>query len=212
MKNVYLIYIKVDNDSFNTLKYIIPNVHDYIWRDEKFYGMYAWTSSKSKLSDFLETREEKVFVTSKKELDSDEFELFKEHFYTLELNRYKYNTIRLDKKETVEVVSTKNEYIEVVENGSENYQEFGPTVSDRFNYKIFNKDIIKALDILGYTEVYDLNYGTYDDSVLADYNKSFGLTPLGNIISTTPSALSLLIYLFYYTFYGKMPYSKERKD
>lgn len=209
MKSIYIIYIKIDEDTFNIFKYIIPNVHDFKWRDDNFYGMYAWTTSKSKLSEFLEIREKSIFNISKKEIDDEEYKMFKSHYHLLELKRYDYNSNRTNKDEYVKVVTTKNEKIEVQDNGSENYNEFGPAVSSLFNYKIFKKDIIQALDIVGYTGLYDVNYGNLDYMDAANYNKSYGLTPLGNSILTNPSDLSLLVYLFYYTFYGKNKISER---
>lgn len=200
MKSIYLIYISIDESTFNIFKYVLPNVHDYKWIDDKFYGLYAWTNGKSKLTDFMEVRDNKVFNVSKKELDEDEYDLFKDHFHLLELKRYNYKT---NDKKDMEVVSTKNEMIEIFSNGKENYMEFGPTVDDSFNYRIFKKDLINALDILGYTSIYDLNYGSMEENDLASYNGSYGLGPVGNMILAQPSELNLLIYLFYYTFYGK---------
>lgn len=204
---LYLIYAKIPESEFNkTIKYLIPNVYDYRWINEKFYGLYAWTKSKSKLNDFLEVRYKKAFEVSKKNIDDDEYQMFKDHYNLLELVRhiYKYG----NKKKEIEVVTTKNEEIESIGNGSENYNDFGPRVHPDANYRLFKDDIIHALDMIGYTSAYDLCYGNMEEADNASFNMSYNIGSMGSTIACKPSELELLVYLFYYTFYG----NSMRKD
>ena len=88
------------------------------------------------------------------------------------------------------IVCTKEEYNEAFSNGSAFMYEFLIRTME-IDYNIFNDDVIQALDMLGYCKEYDtMQYQvgpTDDDDYDPDerfesvyYNRSFGLSPLGN--------------------------------
>ena len=76
------------------------------------------------------------------------------------------------------------------------------------NYRLFKDDIIHALDMIGYTSAYDLCYGNMEEVDNASFNMSYNIGSMGSTIACKPSELELLVYLFYYTFYG----NSMRKD
>lgn len=207
MKTVYFIYAGIEEKAFNHLKYMINNVHSYSYSNEKYYGLYAWTLYKSDVEEFLDVREKSIYTVVKKKFEfNDDFKAFKRENIELQLSHYEYvNNADNNNKSTIEILSTKNEYVTVTIDGSEYIDEFSPSV-DRFaDYHYFNTKLIEALDKIGYTTEYNIVYGSDEEIDSTSYNCSFGLTTYGSkLIDFSKYEVNLLLYLYYYMFYGKI--------
>jgi hypothetical protein len=79
------------------------------------------------------------------------------------------------------------------------------------DYKVFNKDIQEALDVLGYTTLYDLNVDSTPESdemmkrqIKAERNYYHGKTVFGKdlIFKHDTNEYVGLMYLFSYLFFG----------
>lgn len=204
MKKVYFIYVAIPEEIFNTIKYILDKSDNYRWKKSKMFGLYAWSTNKSIVKEFFQVRNKDIYTIVKKEIDDFEYKNFKDIYNTLKLDRRLYYFDRSEKKErSIEIVSTKNEYIASTMNAEENLWEFGPPIEQSVPYTIFNNDIIYALDYLGYTKEYDLRYAAEDTIDFNSYNESFGLTPLGNRNKMIyENQMNILLYLFRFFFYG----------
>lgn len=205
MKRVYFIYVAIPEVTFNTIKYMLGNTEQYRWKHDKMFGLYAWTSSKSIAKEFFEVRNKDIYTLIKKDVDEDELNHLKSDYNLLKLERriyYLNGDNILDK--SVEIVSTKNEYVCVTSDSEEYMWEFGPQIEEDTPYRIFNDKIIEALDTIGYNNGYDLRYGTDAEIDAANYNASFGLTPLGKRQKIVyDNQMNILLYLFKFFFYGE---------
>lgn len=205
MKRVYFIYVAIPENIFNTVKYMLGTTDKYRWKHDKMFGLYAWSSSKSIVKEFFEVRDKDIYTLVKKDVDDEELNHLKNDFNLLKLDRRIYyldGDMKLDK--SVEIVSTKNEFVCATIEAQEYLWEFGPPIMEEVHYNIFNDKILKALDTIGYTKNYELIYGVDGDRDTAEYNLSFGLTPLGNRDKFVyDNQMGILLYLFKYFFYGE---------
>lgn len=209
---IYTIFAKVNLDDYNRIyKYLFPNkmYSNCTFSNNEWYGLYAWTTKKSLLDEFLEIRGGSNIYdvkSDKMELTDEDFKNWKLDYIEYKLGRYKYKHYYDNKTQDVEIVTTKNEYTQVVENSSENFNEL---LRNLFNdaplidYKVFNDDIIKALDCLDYTSFFISNYGTDDECDNLSWSESFSMTILGKPkIPYTFDEVNLLTKLYSYMFYG----------
>lgn len=207
MKKIYFIYAIIPEKIYNEkIKYIISNIHDFRWKHGNMYGLYAWSTSKKIIKEFFEVREKSMYTLVKKDIyDEEEIEKMRKTYTELELKRRQYYFDKTqDKKESLLIVSTKNEFVQSTEFYEENLYEFGPPIEKIANYSVFKDKIIKALDKIGYVGAYDQLYGTESDVDLCLYNKGFGLTKYGykDISLNGYNQMNVLLYLFRYFFYG----------
>ena len=217
MGKVYMIYVSVPTDIFNTrLKYLLSSVSNYDYRHKKnekyLYGFYAWTKDKKILSEFLDTRYADTFDVIKKDLDNDELEEFKSVYNYLKLNiyEYKYNK-NLYESESEKMVTTRHEYIQCTNYLTENLINFYEERYITIDYKIFNDDIQNALDILGYTTIYDTNIdksSRYEDDEIrrlrAEKKQLQNKTVFGHeLIHYYNNEYAGLLYLYSYLFFGR---------
>lgn len=213
MSKVYFIYATIPEEIFNKrIKYFIDHqaIHRFKRENGKMYGMYAWTTSKKKLKSFLNTRNNSIYTVVKKELNNEiEMTELKRNFGSMQLDYYLYRS-DTDGKELC-VTTTKDEYLASVEEVELNFWEF--IISDLVdvNYKIFNKEVQEALDLLDYTRQYASNCS--DDEDLHDeacYNASFHKTLFGidNPFEGYNEA-NILLYLFEYMFLGDIEMNEE---
>lgn len=176
MKTVYFIYVSIPEFVFNKIKYMIGDIaKEFKWKENKLYGLYAWTNKQSYVEEFLELRCNEIYTIVKKELDYDDFKRLKKQCDDMRLNLYKMKT---NYNETMEIVCTVNEYTKSTEECDLYMDEFGLNIDEDIHYYIFNDEIFNALDILGYVDGYVRRYG-YDGDVIS-YQNSFGLTGVGN--------------------------------
>lgn len=205
MKKVYFIYVSIPEKIFNKTKYLLGNIEGYRWKRDKMFGLYAWSTNKEIVSEFFEVRNKDIYTLVKKDVDDDELDLIKDRFNNLKLDHRVYyldKSEKLDK--SVEIVSTKNEFVSSTIDSEENLWEFGPPIEQDVPYTMFNDKVLSALDLLGYCKGYELRYADGDQRDFAEYNLGFGLTPLGNKDKASyDNQMNILIYLFSYFFYGE---------
>ena len=221
MKNLYMIYIIVPSDVFNSrIKYLIDSRYStFKYKDGFITGLYAWSTNKKLVKKFIESRAD-VFKVKKKEMSDASYKKYKKNYFDLRLEDRRYFadvSIRDNDVEKVvesdlymDVISTKFEFIAATYEISENMASFGPASYLSYDYKIFNDLIIEALDVLQYTLLYDTFVPTNPESDemleredVAHYNSGFNLTPYSNImLDFTSNECVALLYLFSYTFFG----------
>ena len=213
MKKIYYIYAIIPEYLYNKkIKYLFSSQHDFRWKHGNMYGLYAWSTSKKKVKEFFEVREKSIYTVVKSDLyDDSEIARLKDMHSDLELKRrrYYYDDCKND-EDSILITSTKNEHVSSTEFSEEFINEFGPQVSEMFSYSIFKDKVIRALDILGYTTRYDIEYGNDQESDLANYNLGFNLNTFGNPTRIKfDNQMNNLIYLYSYFFYGN---DKNIKD
>lgn len=208
MKKIYIIYATIPENIYNRqLKYTLPSTNkDYQWKNGKMYGLYAWTDSKKILNEFFEIRNSGIYTVSKKScLSDEEYKIFKDNYSMLKLslNRF-YYTSEMNDDECIDIVTTKNEYVISTEYGIETLNEFAFKPSEEISYLLFNKEIIKALDTVGYVDAYNDLYGTDDQAGFTSYQNSFGLTTFGykKSLPKIENQMNILLFIFGYMFYG----------
>jgi len=211
MKKIYFIYVSIPENIFNKVKYMLGNTERYRWKHDKMFGLYAWTTSKSIANEFFEVRDKDIYTLVKKDVDDEEFRHIKDDLNILKLDRRVYYLDKTEHKDrSVEIVSTKNEYVCVTSDSEEYIWEFGPPIDESVPYIIFSDKVMDALDTLGYSKGYDLRYGEDMQNDYANYNASYGLTPLGKRDKILyDNQMNILIYLFNFFFYGE---SKTKED
>ena len=231
---LYKIYLTIPEEIYNKrIKYLVSkeSFEGYHFKKNKkyVYGLYAWTTKKKYIEEFKRTRFMDAFSINKSEIDEDEFEDFKskystlkldmrKFFYSAEINpdNYDYDSYMLTIK-TVNasdinnniVLTTKQEWIESTQHLRENMEEhYASNIS--FDYKIFKRHIQEALDILGYTTMFDLHNSTNPESdeyisrsLKAENNYHHNKTVFGNeLIKYNNNEYAGLLYLFSYLFFG----------
>ena len=211
MAKVYFIFTTIPEKVFTSrIKYFIDpqTIHRYHRMDEgKMHGLYAWTTSKKKLLNFLETRNEDIYNVKKEDIPIGKKEYLHElrkEIGNLELNFHEFETDNEDGK--LELVTTKDEYIAVTEDLEPNYWQFVIGDLIDIDYKIFNHGIQEALDYLGYTAHYCMNNDEdYENGMcdMANHNNSFGRTVFGfHKPKLRYDQLNLLLCFFEYMFLG----------
>ena len=213
MKKVYVIYIKIPERYYNDcLKFLIPKESIFRYNSGNYSGIYAWTTNKKDLEEFISLRGKDKYKVQKFELDSDEFKEFKRKYIAFRLYRYTYyfdNEYDDDKSSTV--LTTRFEYIESTDNMCENMDAYSLRVNPEADYVIFKQKYIDFLDIIGYTSRFDLLSGDDDSGnsrkSYADFQNSFNMTPFGhtNVVDACGvyDQMAVLLYLFKYPFYGE---------
>lgn len=221
MGKVYMIYASVPTDIFNTrLKYLLHSVSNFDYRHKKnekyICGLYAWTKDKKILSEFLETRYADAFDVIKKDFDRYKMGKFNYEadntaydYLKLKSYKYKYNKNR-DDSEYEEMVTTQYEHIQCTNYLTENLINFYEERSISVDYKVFNDDIQNALDVLGYTTIYDTNIdksSRYDNEIRrlrAEKKQLQNKTVFGHeLIHYYNNEYVGLMYLYSYLFFGR---------
>lgn len=202
MKKVYLINALIPRDVYDKkIKYILPRGSDFRSKGEYMYGIYAWCSNKKIKDEFLKSRRNDIYNVVEIEFDDkEEFKKFKVEQKESYLDYRKFETEIRD--ESIEVLTTFNEFIQVTEYGEENLNEFSYSNIDLVDYLIFTDDIINSLDTIGYTSEFDKNCLDFDRFDNAGYNASFNLTSLGRQLKfDVQNELSILLNLFRFFFF-----------
>lgn len=214
---IYFVYAEITESEFNRrIKYLVNNNnHEFRWKHNKAYGLYAWTTSKKLLNEFLEYRNNDIYTVVKKEL-LDDYELEKvSKTYSdskIKISKFYCDYEKSDKGNYVELPVTDNEHYNVSVCGEENMEEFGPKIPD-IDYHMFNKKVQEALDTIGYTTDYDVSFSNDDDIAFADNQKSYGLTVMGRKYPYKKrNEFNTLLYLFHFMFFGKTDEINEDED
>lgn len=192
MKKIYLIYAKIPDPLYQMLSFYIRYIEKTftISVDNKWLGLYAWTTSKKKLKIFKETRKKaKVYIYKEKMIEKDYLKKFSEENKDSKLGNYEYiQSYSLACLPPINVITTLEEYNIATDNDIIYEFLVENSVFQNYNvdYMIFRTDIINALDILNYTTEYDLFWGgeSEDDgedrTETANYLMSYNQTPFGN--------------------------------
>lgn len=108
---IYLVNIEIPINVFN-LQYIyfIDNSEKYVYRDNTMYGLYAWTTDKDLLEEFLNTRNKSIFKVKSKKVDKKELKEMKKSYETHQLDWYIYSCKFKGEEKGIGVISTLNEY------------------------------------------------------------------------------------------------------
>ena len=233
---IYKIYLSVPEIIYNKrLKWLVnkETFEGYHFKKEKnlVCGLYAWSTKKKDVEEFKSTRYMEAFKINKSYIDKCAFKDFKKKYESLELekryyfyasfknpNSYSYNEYDTSEdtdpyatKEEIgnTVMTTKQEWVESTSHLRENMNEFY-TSNIGVDYKIFKKDIQEALDVLGYTTMFDIHSDSTPEtdeyigrSIKAEANYHNGKTVFGNkLIKYDANEYVGLLYLFSYLFFG----------
>ena len=205
MKKVYLVYATIPYKIFIKIKYMLPKIEKFKSKGNNMVGLYAWTTNKEYVEEFLEIRNNSIYTVKKVDIEEKgELKSIKDNYGTSELKPYEYYLDSDDKdSEHVDIISTKNEFVCSTIDSEEYLFDFGPSVEEEAPYVIFNDDIIEALDVLGYTDKYDLSFGDSEKVDLVSYNNSFGVSVMERSKIKFTNQMNILLYLFSFFFYGR---------
>ena len=211
---VYGIYALIPTEEFeNRMSRLVydKNRFKLSKRENYYYGLYAWTTKKKVVKEFLDIRNKNMYKVQEIKIPKEDEKDFKLDFKFEELAYYKY----IAGKEEYEVLTTLNEFTESCDNRSENLSDlfYGKLTNEVADYMILKQDLIDALDIIGYTTYYDIECGGNPDVVtdeeaisrtdFAGYHVSFGQTVFGrNYVDFTENELAALLYIYGPMFVG----------
>lgn len=211
---VYGIYAIIPTEVFeNRMSKLVYDKNKFrLSKNENYYyGLYAWTTKKKVVEEFLYIRNKDMYKVKEIKIPKEDERDFKLEFKFEELAYYNYKV----GKEEYEVLTTLNEFTESCDNRSENLDEllYEEITNDVADYEILKKDLIKALDIIGYTTYYDIECGgnpevTTDEEAndrlaLASDSKSYNQTVYGRrYIDFTENEFEALLYIYEPMFMG----------
>lgn len=211
---VYGIYAIIPTEVFeNRMSKLVYDKNKFrLSKNENYYyGLYAWTTKKKVVEEFLYIRNKDMYKVKEIKIPKEDERDFKLEFKFEELAYYNYKV----GKEEYEVLTTLNEFTESCDNRSENLDEllYEKITNDVADYEILKKDLIKALDIIGYTTYYDIECGgnpevTTDEEAndrlaLASDSKSYNQTVYGRrYIDFTENEFEALLYIYEPMFMG----------
>lgn len=204
---LYLIYASIDADVYDSeIKFLLPNQSIFQRENRVMKGLYAWTTKKKLLDEFIEARDDShIYIYLKKEIDKEEFKVFKSDYNLLELKAYGYFKGYTEKNENeyINVVTTKNEFIVITEEGNNYIQEdIDEILIDLDVYCCFNDKLFQAITILGIKYQCDMICGDDDLVDYITYNMSFDIVDTVIKPKDYKNEFSMLLYLFQYMFIG----------
>lgn len=211
---VYGIYAIIPTEEFESRMFrFVHDKHKFSLskNGNYYYGLYAWTTKKKVVKEFLDIRNKDMYKVKELKIDKEDEKDFKLDFKFEELSYFNYKA----GDDEYEVLSTLNEFTEACDNRSENlddlfYDVITNVVAD---YEILKKDIIDALDIIGYTTYYDIECGgnpdvTSDEEAndrlaLANDSRSYKQTVFGRrYVDFTENEFAALLYIYEPMFMG----------
>lgn len=213
---VYILELLIPINIFNSkqLTVFLPSKRYYEEIDGNLMkGIYAWSKKKSVINKFLSYRDASNYRGHVCDMSKEEFFIFKEKYSECKISKYRYvcnpdhykddmNTIREDNDSSdqwTELYTTQYEYVNCTDYLDENMFENGLVA--KVNYRAFSPEFIEILDNLGYTTIFDTMYSNieYGEEArdVANYQLSYGKTPLGNDIPATLYNETSALLLFY---------------
>lgn len=195
---VYKFFLRETYENIKSINISLYMNFKYIYIDDNnCIILYAWTTKKRIRDEFIKNRS-KCFIYSKADIPDDMFHKFEIDYKESKLIYRVFNHYDDINKRITEVacLCTIDESV-VIEESSE--EILGEIV-----YKYTNSDpsILKdefknSLDIILYT-LYRGLYNSEDDDEeeFVEYNRSFGLTPMGNKMDLSIDELNLFISIF----------------
>lgn len=147
--------------------------------------IYAYTDNKSYAEQFEDFRDMKKFKRVKKELSKEEVNYLAKEYQCLYLKEYSFDVYDKENEDNYpfEIVITSMEEINVNNNTMQVRVNLSTDTFD-LNPKYFNKDIQKALYIIGYLTIYEENQLPFQNDSLE------------NRIVPVPDQLSIFISLY----------------
>lgn len=182
MKKVYLIYAKIPADLFSLkIKGFVKHSSEYVYKNNHYIGLYAWTTNKILLAGFTEFREgaKNIYQIKTEKMEKDQFRMFRKAYFHEELQYYKipsrigydeefligYEPSKKDSKEekeaffstddkSVQVVCTRHEFMTICEYGHDYLLEYFYNCI-KADYIGFKSKYIQALDYIGYVDIFN---------------------------------------------------------
>lgn len=108
---VYLINIEIPINIFN-LQYIyfIDNSEKYVYKNNIMYGLYAWSTDKTMVDEFMNTRSESVFKVRSKKVDKKGLKELKKKYKTHQLDLFMYKIKHKGELKDMGIISIENEF------------------------------------------------------------------------------------------------------
>lgn len=225
---IYKLYLTVPEYIFNTrLKYLIDSVDkvNYKIKGNDVVILYAWTPKKKLVKKFLEERCQSVFTVKTQDIDYDEdYDDFLSNNSTSKLYEENVALIQgydsyeresgvniIDTDNFVKMIVTKFEVDNFSTYRSENMNEFGPKINADIDYDLFNDDIKSALNVLGYTTLYDSSFNMYYGHGCGSISRYERAMVVENMLDSCGDEITglmqieyvVFVYLYSYTFIGK---------
>lgn len=176
MKKIYLVYLKIEERKWRELKYLVSYNCNFRWKNGYIIGLYAYTTKKKLLKEFLELRLPGIFIVRDMEFeDEEEAGKFHNQNYLLQIKRHRFYMDEADEgktlteeeleEKTMEIPTTREEYQNATNFLNENLYEFGPRVTLRMSPQVFKRSIIHALSRLDYISKWMMEY---DDTFVVE--------------------------------------------
>ena len=198
MKKVYLIYAKIPCILFDSkIHDFVNDVSKYKNTNNKYIGLYAWTTKKILLNSFIEFRSgaKKIYNIIERKFTKEEFNQFRKENFHEELLYYQIPTIdnyedtefyigfeaskKNTKKEIQQFFSSKNnqivctrcEFTNVIEYGHQYLMEYMCQIVDA-EYCVFKSEYQQALDYIGYCDIFNDVHDGYEDEGIDEFYSS----------------------------------------
>lgn len=227
MKEVYLIYASIPSILFDS------KLHDYVKDNTKYSlkngnytGLYAWTTKKSLLNEFLEFREnaKSMYTIITREFTKEEYYAFKSENEYEKLAYYRfYHNMEYCKSESIEkystsILCTKEEYEEVYDQGEYHLLDYMTQIVNT-EYITFKDEFKLALDRIGYCDMFnriidgvdedEFNEFYHDRHEMSEFNHSYNLSYYGNnLFDVCENKLAIFLNIYYEMIVGFDPNSE----
>lgn len=173
---IHLINIEIPIDIFKfQYIYLIDNSEKYVYKNNIMHGLYAWTTDKELLEEFLNTRNKSIFTVKSKKISKKDLKDIKKEYSNHQLDWFTYSCKFKGEEKGIGVISTKNEY-EVSKSSSE-------FIIDHFND--LEKRYFKYLNNKNRKSINEIMKNINDTS------------------KVTKDTLDVLFYLFRFMFVGE---------
>ena len=225
MKEVYLIYASIPSTLFDCKLHDF--VHDstkYSLKNMYYTGLYAWTTKKELLEEFLEFRQgaKSIYKVIKREFEKDDYQEFKLDNEYEELNYYKkYNNrddFRTDSINSTlaNIICTKAEYENAYDIGAQYLFDYMSRIISA-EYLVLKDEYKLSLDHVGYCDMFNRLHDGIDDNdeynefyynryEFTNYNEGFGLSFYGQpLIDICKNNLLIFINIYYEMIVGFDP-------
>lgn len=220
MKTVYMIYVRLPNDVYKNIAWVLPTDNDYVHYGDYYLGLYAWTTKKEYADRFLNERKEcNFYILKVKTVDDSVINELKDTKSYDKLSEYSFDTGDYNDLQSIKMIVTKNEYDQIVDDPSIYYFTDITNIHQLSEYYWFNDELIAALDLMGYTTEHDINgsdpdYWTEEEqSEMMEYasnNLSYLLTVRGNsYYGFCENKFALLLFIFRDLFLGERGVNEE---
>lgn len=79
MKKIYMVYLNISDELYKKVEGLnfVYNHFDYYKEDDKWRGLYAWTTKKDRLHDFMEIHNKEYFIVRTVKENDDNYDEFR---------------------------------------------------------------------------------------------------------------------------------------